>query len=186
MELTPYLHFEGTSEEVLNFYKEALDGEIVRLNRYKDGPMPVDEDWKDKIMHARLQFGKSALMISDGPKGFKTTVNGNIQLSIEFDDEENMEQVFNKLAEGGRVTLPPSASLLNTCSMFSSSSNSMDNWMLPLTVVLNPFGPSEIISALLPNCSRACIILSFQSSSTGIGPSLYRFNLTISPSSASL
>jgi len=106
MELTPYLHFEGTSEEVLNFYKEALDGEIVRLNRYKDGPMPVDEDWKDKIMHARLQFGKSALMISDGPKGFKTTVNGNIQLSIEFDDEDNMEKVFNKLAEGGRVTLP--------------------------------------------------------------------------------
>ena len=106
MEVTPYLHFEGNAEEVLNFYKEAFDGEIVMLSRYKDGPMQVDEDWKDKIMHARLNFGKSMIMVSDGPKDFKTTVNGNIQLSIEFDDDQKMEEVFNKLAAGGKITLP--------------------------------------------------------------------------------
>ena len=68
--------------------------------------MQVDEDWKDKIMHARLNFGKSMIMVSDGPKDFKTTVNGHIQLSIEFDDEQKMEEVFNKLAADGKVTLP--------------------------------------------------------------------------------
>ena len=106
MELTPYLNFQGNAEEVLNFYKDALDGEIVMVSRYKDAPMPSDEDWKDKIMHARLKFGKSLVMISDGPKDFKTTFNGNIQLSIEVEDENKMEQVFNKLAAGGKVTMP--------------------------------------------------------------------------------
>ena len=106
MELTPYLNFEGNAEEVLNFYKDALDGEIVMVSRYKDAPMPFDEDWKDKIMHARLKFGKSLVMISDGPKDFKTTFNGNIQLSIEVEDENKMEEVFNKLAAGGKVTMP--------------------------------------------------------------------------------
>jgi len=106
MELTPYLNFEGNAEEVLNFYKDALDGEIVMISRYKDAPMPSDEDWKDKIMHARLKFGKSLVMISDGPKDFKTTFNGNIQLSIEVEDENKMEEVFNKLAAGGKVTMP--------------------------------------------------------------------------------
>ena len=106
MELTPYLNFEGNAEEVLNFYKDALDGEIVMVSRYKDAPMPSDEDWKDKIMHARLKFGKSLLMISDGPKDFKTTFNGNIQLSIEVEDENKMEEMFNKLAAGGKVTMP--------------------------------------------------------------------------------
>ena len=106
MELTPYLNFEGNAEEVLNFYKDALDGEIVMVSRYKDAPMPSDEDWKDKIMHARLKFGKSLVMISDGPKDFKTTFNGNIQLSIEVEDENKMEEVFNKLAAGGKVTMP--------------------------------------------------------------------------------
>lgn len=106
MVVTPYLHFEGKAEEALNFYKDAFDGEIVMISRYKDGPMQVDEDWKDKIMHARLNFGKSMIMVSDGPKDFKTTVNGHIQLSIEFDDEQKMEKVFNKLAAGGKITLP--------------------------------------------------------------------------------
>jgi PhnB protein len=106
MELTPYLNFEGNAEEVLNFYKDALDGEIVMISRYKDAPMPFDEDWKNKIMHARLKFGKSIIMISDGPKDFKTTFNGNIQLSIEVEDENKMEEVFNKLAAGGKVTMP--------------------------------------------------------------------------------
>ena len=106
MKLTPYLNFEGNAEEVLNFYKDALDGEIVMINRYKDAPMPFDEDWKNKIMHARLKFGKSMIMISDGPKDFKTTFNGNIQLSIEVEDENKMEEVFNKLAAGGKITMP--------------------------------------------------------------------------------
>ena len=106
MELTPYLNFEGNAEEVLNFYKDALDGEIIMISRYKDAPMPFDEDWKNKIMHARLKFGKSMIMISDGPKDFKTTFHGNIQLSIEVEDENKMEEVFNKLAAGGKVTMP--------------------------------------------------------------------------------
>jgi len=106
MELTPYLNFEGNAEEVLNFYKDALDGEIVMISHYKEAPMPFDEDWKNKIMHARLKFGKSIIMISDGPKDFKTTFNGNIQLSIEVEDENKMEEVFNKLAAGGKITMP--------------------------------------------------------------------------------
>jgi len=106
MELIPYLNFEGNAEEVLNFYKDALKGEIVMLSRYKDAPMPFDEDWKEKIMHARLKFGKSMIMISDGPKDFKTSFNGNIQLSVEIEDESKMEEVFDNLASGGKVKMP--------------------------------------------------------------------------------
>ena len=106
MKLNPYLHFEGYSEEVLNFYRDVFDGEILMLSRYGDGPMQVDEDWKNKIMHARLKFGDSLIMVSDGPKGFKTTTGGNIQLSVEMDDENKMNEVFNKLAEGGKITMP--------------------------------------------------------------------------------
>ena len=106
MKLNPYLHFEGHSEEVLNFYRDVFAGEILMISRYRDSPMQVDEDWKDKIMHARLKFGDSLIMVSDGPKGFKTTTNGNIQLSVEMDDENKMSEVFDKLAEGGKISMP--------------------------------------------------------------------------------
>ena len=29
MKLNPYIHFAGNAEEALNFYKDALGGEIV-------------------------------------------------------------------------------------------------------------------------------------------------------------
>jgi len=106
MRLTPYLHFAGNAEEALNFYAKALGGNIVVMQRYGDSPVPSDEDYKQKIMHARLDFEDNLLMISDVFKGQPVSTNGNIQLSVEMKDEARMEQVFNQLAEGGTVTMP--------------------------------------------------------------------------------
>jgi PhnB protein len=109
MKLNPYLNFAGNAEEVVNFYKDALDGEIVMLNRFGDSPMPSDEDWKQKIMHARIVFGgDNIIMISDTMKGDPLSTNGNIQLSIGLDDEAKTHELFNKLSAGGTVILPPS------------------------------------------------------------------------------
>ena len=104
--LVPYLYFNGEAEEVLNYYKDAFDGEIIVLNRYADSPMQVNDDWKNKIIHARLKFGDNIIMISDSHKGQLASKEGNIQLSVEVDDENKMKKVFDKLAEGGKVTMP--------------------------------------------------------------------------------
>ena len=104
--LVPYLHFNGSAEEVLNFYKDVFDGEILMINRYGDSPMKADESLKDKIIHSRLKFGDNILMISDSFNGQLVSTNGNIQLSVEVDDANKMEQVFNKLAESGKTAMP--------------------------------------------------------------------------------
>lgn len=104
--LVPYLHFNGEAEEVLNYYKDAFDGEIIALNRYGDSPMQVNEDWENKIIHARLKFSDNIIMVSDSHNGQLASKEGNIQLSVEVDDENKMEEVFNKLAAGGKVTMP--------------------------------------------------------------------------------
>lgn len=104
--LVPYLHFNGNAEEVLNFYKDAFSGEIVMLTHYSDSPMPVEENWKSKIIHSRLKFDDNLLMISDSHNGQLASTEGNIQLSVEVDDESKMEEVFNKLAEDGKITMP--------------------------------------------------------------------------------
>ena len=106
MKLTPYLHFAGNAEEALNFYKQALGGEIISINRYGDSPMPTDDDYKDKIIHSRLQFDGNLIMISDTFKGNTVSTNGNIQLSIEMDNEESAHAVFEKMSGGGNVTMP--------------------------------------------------------------------------------
>jgi PhnB protein len=105
MRLNAYLHFGGNAEEALNFYKNILKGNIFSITRYGESPMPVDEDWKNKIMHARLEFDDSLLFISDGPKGYSSS-HGNISLSLETSNVQHGEDVFNKLAEGGQVVMP--------------------------------------------------------------------------------
>lgn len=107
MQLVPYIHFAGNAEEVLNFYKEALGGEILMINRYGDSPMPVDEAMKNKIIHSRLQFGNgNLLMISDSFNGNMANPGGNIQLSLGMTDEARANEVFNNLAQGGKITMP--------------------------------------------------------------------------------
>jgi PhnB protein len=106
MTLIPYVHFEGNAEEALNFYKEILNGEVLMVSRYGDAPMPVDDDWKNKLMHARLKFGNSVLYVSDGPKNYTVTRNQDIQLSVDVPAENKIEEIFNKMAEGGKVTMP--------------------------------------------------------------------------------
>lgn len=106
MKLFPYIHFAGNAEEALNFYAEALSGEIFQLGRYGESPMPVDDDYKNKIIHSRLKFDDNIIMISDTFKGNQVSTNGNIQLSVEVEDPAKIDQVFNRMAEGGKITMP--------------------------------------------------------------------------------
>ena len=76
------------------------------MSRYGESPMPSDDDYKQKIMHARLAFGDSMIMISDAMKGRPVSTDGNIDMSVEIENVEEMQQIFNHLAEGGIVTMP--------------------------------------------------------------------------------
>ena len=106
MKMNPYITFAGNAEEALNLYKEVFDGEIKDLGRFGDSPMETPEDYKQKIMHARLVFGDNLLMVSDGMQGEPAASGGNIHLSVDMEDEQKMEKVFEKLSEGGKVTMP--------------------------------------------------------------------------------
>lgn len=106
MKLVPYLHFAGNAEEALHFYAEALGGEITELSRYGDSPMPVDEDYKQKVIHGRVVFADNLIMISDSFKSKAVNTDGNIQMSVEVGSEAELDSVFAKMAEGGTITMP--------------------------------------------------------------------------------
>jgi PhnB protein len=106
MKLFRYLNFNGNCEEALNFYKETFDGEIIQLGRYGESPMKSPEEIKDKIIHGRLQFGDVLIMASDAMNENGVNNGDNISLSIECDSNEQLEKVFTKMSEGGKVTMP--------------------------------------------------------------------------------
>jgi PhnB protein len=106
MKLIPYLNFEGNCDKAIDFYSRIFDGSIVYKDFYKSAPMNVPEDYREKIMHTQLNFGDNTLMACDTFPGTQVKEGNGMELSMGFDEEAAAEDVFNKLAESGKITMP--------------------------------------------------------------------------------
>jgi PhnB protein len=118
MAIEPYLFFNGCCEEALEFYRTALNAEVLMTMRYKESPEApppgmVPAGWDDKIMHASLRVGDANIMASDG-----CTEGGNFQgfsLSLTAADEADARNKFNALSQGGQVQMPIGKTFWSPC-----------------------------------------------------------------------
>ena len=107
MELEPYLHFGGSCEEALTFYKEVFAGEVVALMRF--GEMmesDIAPDYKDKVMHASFKSPQLKFMASDQRPGAPRPSGSQVSLSLGTRDVTEGERVFAMLSAGGTVVVP--------------------------------------------------------------------------------
>jgi PhnB protein len=101
----PYLNFNGNCEEAINFYKDILGGELLFIQRYGESPMKgMGPD--NNVMHCTLKVGDTHIMASDNPEGQPASVGSNISLAIGSNDPAGAEAMFEKMADGGNVTMP--------------------------------------------------------------------------------
>jgi len=107
MLLNPYLSFNGQCEEAFKFYKSVFGGQITAMLGHRGTPAEnfVPENWKDKIMHARLEVNGKTLMGGDGRPDHPTKPQG-FAVTIFLDTPEDAERVFRALSEGGEVQMP--------------------------------------------------------------------------------
>ena len=110
MSLNIYLHFNGYCREAFEHYRSIFGGEFMIMETFRDGPgdMGVEEDALDQVMHVAYPIGTSVLMGSDVPPPFPPTkVHGdNFSISYTADGKEQADEVFAKLSDDGRVTMP--------------------------------------------------------------------------------
>lgn len=109
--LVAYVTFNGNTEEVFNFYKDALEGEIVNTQRFGDAPsnMPMPEEEKKKIMHIELRAPHGVRLMGNDFIDFTGqpyTVGNNASLSLHPDSDEVADKVFNNLSAGGHIIVP--------------------------------------------------------------------------------
>lgn len=117
MQLNPYLSFAGNCSDALKLYSDALGGKVEYQMLYSDNKemcKNFPDDWHNKIMHSSFRAGNIFFMAADvmvgreGPCGKVELVPEGtpITLSLSFEDEVKQSEVFNKLAAGGKVTMP--------------------------------------------------------------------------------
>jgi PhnB protein len=104
--LNVYLTFTGDCEEALNFYKDCFGGEIISKMTYRESPIPAPEGYKDKLIHAEFRSDEVYLMACDAMPDMDIEYGNNITLSIGLNNVAEQQNVFNKLTQGGEVTMP--------------------------------------------------------------------------------
>jgi PhnB protein len=103
--LNPYIGFDGTAREAMDFYKEVFGGELT-VNTFGEFGSQGTPD-ADKIMHSQLETDRGfTLMASDTPSGMERTSGDNITISLSGEDGGELRGYWDKLSDGGNVTMP--------------------------------------------------------------------------------
>jgi PhnB protein len=101
MRLDIYVNYRGNCEEAFRFYERHLNGKITGIIKHGDQPNPsIPADWKDKVLHARIEIASSVLMGADIPQAEPMR---SAYLSLSVDSESEAERVYGVLVEGGEI-----------------------------------------------------------------------------------
>jgi PhnB protein len=104
--LNPYINFKDNAKEAMTFYKDIFGGKLT-MSTFKEYHASTDPSEDDLIMHSQLEAPNDLwLMGSDTPSRMEYKPGTNMSVSLSGDDEATLSGYFDKLAEGGNVTMP--------------------------------------------------------------------------------
>jgi PhnB protein len=103
--ISPYIAFRGNCRGAIEFYRSALDAEVLFTQTVGESPMS-DMGAAGNIMHCTIKVGDSTIMMCDDLRPESVAGGGNISLAIGLNDPERAKHVFGKLADGGSVVMP--------------------------------------------------------------------------------
>lgn len=96
--ITTFLMFEGNAEEAMNYYTSIFEqSEITNLIRYG----PNEHGNEGSVMKASFTLHGQTFMCIDSNIKHNFTFTPSISLFVNCDSEEEIDRVYNKLADGG-------------------------------------------------------------------------------------
>jgi PhnB protein len=104
--LNAYLSFRDDAREAMEFYRSVFGGEL-NVSTFADFNASDDPSEADKVMHSQLEAPNGmVLMGADTPNRMEYSEGARISLSLSGDDEAELRGYYEKLSEGGTVTMP--------------------------------------------------------------------------------
>src|SRR5215468_2792008 len=104
-QVSPYINFEGNSEQAIRHYERTLGAKVERLVRY--GEVPDNKfapELQNRVMHCELRIGDGVVMLSDAMGGMGPTAAA--QIALDFSDAAELTARFDALAKDGKTLFP--------------------------------------------------------------------------------
>ncbi|HEX7259650.1 MAG TPA: VOC family protein [Candidatus Saccharimonadia bacterium] len=98
----PCIWFESGAEEAMNYYVSTFrNSKITHIERYSgDQGIPGEEKLKGKVLTGVFELEGQEFMCLDGGPQFEMT--GAISFLFEFETQEEIDEVWEKLTDGGK------------------------------------------------------------------------------------
>jgi PhnB protein len=105
MKLYTYLNYGGNCRQAFEFYEKHLGGRISMIRYHGEQPdtSRIPPDWKNAVLHARIELGDTTVMGADIP-GYQPMRSAYLSLLVDSDAEA--ERVYTLLSEGGEIFMP--------------------------------------------------------------------------------
>ncbi len=107
MQLVTYVNFPGNCLEAFRYSEKHLGGKVGSVQTHGQNPLAADAaaagipaDWKDKVLHARMDLGDTQLLGADVPKAEPMR---SAYLTLLMESDEAADRAWKALSEGGQV-----------------------------------------------------------------------------------
>lgn len=107
MKLYTYLNYGGNCRQAFELYAAQLGGKITMLTTHAEQPGSenVPADWKNAVLHARLELGDTILLGADVPPDRFLPMR-SAYLSLLLDSDDEAARIYALLADGGEIFMP--------------------------------------------------------------------------------
>lgn len=111
--VTPYLNFDGTTEEAFAFYAQVFGGQVMGVARFRDfgesmGNLPQDE--LDKVANTALLLPNGTMLMGTdvlASLGQELRHGNDFSLHVEADGLDEAQRLFEALSDQGSVQMEP-------------------------------------------------------------------------------
>lgn len=103
--INPYLSFRDEARDAMEFYRSVFGGDlsVSTFAEFHAG----DTGEENKVMHAALETPDGlVLMGADTPNSMELPSSSRISVSLSGEDENQLRGYWDKLSDGGQVTMP--------------------------------------------------------------------------------
>ena len=100
IKLDIYINYPGHCEEAFQFYEQHLDGKITMMTTHQQLPPNFPEEWKNPILHARIEIGGTTIMGADIPTAEPMR---SAYLTLRLNTPEKAEHIYKLLSDNGEI-----------------------------------------------------------------------------------
>lgn len=104
--LQPHVTFHGVCRDALDFYSQALNGEVETIATFNDSPVEFPDHLLSRVMHAEFASPEVRFFASDGLDDSLAQGSGDVAFHVRFEDEKRQNEVFMALSEMGQIVMP--------------------------------------------------------------------------------